>query len=167
MSTYYDLGQVRLATTLDAATPTTLSGLLKAEGGHLAEAVAGQDYLGLSPFYSGKAAPQALAAPLVRVTSSLTLLPSHSGCLLYAANSGDMVLTIPASGFELGAELEIFRAGSGGVTIAPANATVSIHSRGGLRGVGQVNTSVRLKLAQVEAGATTWLLWGDLGGGGG
>jgi hypothetical protein len=90
-------------------------------------------------------------------TGAYTLVISDSGTIVIVNSSTDVNVTVPLNVFPLGAKIDIVRAGSGEVSIAPAS-SVTIRSK---------NSAKRLSLPYsgatlIQNAANEWLLIGDL-----
>lgn len=97
----------------------------------------------------------------VTTSASKTLALADAGVGLYCDNAAAVTITIPTNAsvaFPIGAEIEIYRAGAGGVTIAAASG-VTIQCSDIARTIADQYTSVFLKQWAVDV----WALQGNVG----
>lgn len=113
---------------------------------------------GKADLEGGKVRPSQLSLGRVGVGSSRELQLSDEGKLLSCGSDGAIVLTVPKNSdvaFPIGAEITVFRAGTGGVTIE-ASEGVTICAPAASRTIGARYSSVLLK----KWDANTWTLEG-------
>lgn len=110
---------------------------------------------------SGKVAASQASARIVTVNSSKTLGLNDAGTFQRCTNTGAITVTIPANAavaFPVGTEIEIYRSGSGTVTIAQAG-SVTIECAESSYGIADQYTSVALK----KLDTNVWALQGNVG----
>ena len=121
----------------------------------------GTDYVGIDPNNSGKAKPERISAPIrTEVTGNITLALADAGRFIPVNSSSDYTVTIPtnsAVAFPIGTEIEIYRRGSGTVTLGVTG--LSIECSSAARTIKDRYTSVVLKKLDTD----TWNIQGNVG----
>lgn len=121
----------------------------------------GTDYVGISANDSNKAKPERISAPIrTEVTDNVTLALADAGRFVPVNSSSNYTVTIPtnsAVAFPVGTEIEIYRRGSGTVTLGVTGLTIECSSAA--RTIKDRYTSVVLKKLDTD----TWNIQGNVG----
>ena len=107
-----------------------------------------------------KVAPTQASARIVNVTANKTLSIGDAGTVQRVNSSSGVTVTVPANAsvaFPVGTEIEVYRAGSGAVTIGASGVTVECAIV--QRGVADRYTSIVLKKWATD----TWSIQGNVG----
>lgn len=121
----------------------------------------GTDYVGISANDSGKAKPERISAPIrTEVTGNVTLALADAGRFIPVNSSSAITVTIPTNSsvaFPIGTEIEIYRRGSGTVTLGVSSLTIECMSEA--RTIKDRYTSVVIKKLDTD----TWNIQGNVG----
>lgn len=133
-----------------------------AEGSVTADKLAGDLFGGKADLNEDKKVlPAQVSRDVVVGGGSRQLALTDAGKVVYMTNTSAATITIPSNSavaFPIDTEIEIYRAGSGSVTISPAS-NVTILCATTSRAIAKQYQSIRLKKYEVN----TWALEGDVG----